>query len=68
MDSDDATEPAAPANLRPKRRLQPHGSPPPQQDKEAFRAALKEADFKSVRGVFEFNRNQFPISWSECEM
>ena len=31
------------------------------QDKEAVRAALKAADFKSVRGEFRFNRNQFPI-------
>src|SRR5881394_3599287 len=30
-------------------------------DKEAVRAALKAADFKSVRGEFKFNRNQFPI-------
>lgn len=32
------------------------------QDKEKFRAALKAADFKSVRGYFAFNTNQFPIS------
>jgi branched-chain amino acid transport system substrate-binding protein len=31
------------------------------EDKEAFRAALRAADFKSVRGEFKFNRNQFPI-------
>jgi branched-chain amino acid transport system substrate-binding protein len=31
------------------------------QDKDAVRAALKAADFKSVRGEFKFNRNQFPI-------
>jgi len=31
------------------------------EDKEAVRAALKAADFKSVRGDFKFNRNQFPI-------
>ena len=31
------------------------------EDKEAVRAALKAADFKSVRGEFKFNRNQFPI-------
>jgi branched-chain amino acid transport system substrate-binding protein len=31
-------------------------------DKEAFRAALKLADFKSVRGPFKFNNNQFPIA------
>jgi branched-chain amino acid transport system substrate-binding protein len=30
-------------------------------DKEAVRAALKAADFKSVRGEFKFNRNQFPV-------
>ena len=30
-------------------------------DKEAFRAALKEADFKTVRGKFRFGNNQFPI-------
>jgi branched-chain amino acid transport system substrate-binding protein len=30
-------------------------------DKDAFRAALKEADFKSVRGEFTFNVNQHPI-------
>jgi branched-chain amino acid transport system substrate-binding protein len=30
-------------------------------DKEAFRAALKKADFRSVRGEFKFNTNQFPI-------
>ena len=30
-------------------------------DKEALRAALKAADFKSVRGDFKFNRNQFPV-------
>ncbi|MBS7533685.1 ABC transporter substrate-binding protein [Ancylobacter sonchi] len=30
-------------------------------DKEAVRAALKKADFKSVRGAFSFNTNQFPI-------
>jgi branched-chain amino acid transport system substrate-binding protein len=31
------------------------------EDKEALRAALRAADFKSVRGEFKFNRNQFPI-------
>ena len=31
------------------------------EDKEAVRAALRAADFKSVRGDFKFNRNQFPI-------
>jgi branched-chain amino acid transport system substrate-binding protein len=30
-------------------------------DKEAFRAALKEADFESVRGEFKFNKNNHPI-------
>jgi branched-chain amino acid transport system substrate-binding protein len=30
-------------------------------DKPAFQAALKTADFKSVRGDFKFNKNQFPI-------
>lgn len=32
------------------------------QNKEKFRAALKAADFESVRGYFVFNTNQFPIS------
>jgi branched-chain amino acid transport system substrate-binding protein len=31
------------------------------EDKEAFRAALRAADFKSVRGPFKFNKNHFPI-------
>lgn len=31
------------------------------QDKDAFRAALKEADFDSVRGDFAFNTNNHPI-------
>ena len=31
------------------------------EDKEAFRKALMAADFKSVRGNFKFNKNQFPI-------
>src|SRR5438477_5542381 len=31
------------------------------EDKNALRAALRAADFKSVRGEFKFNRNQFPI-------
>ena len=31
------------------------------EDKEALRAALRAADFKSVRGDFKFNRNQFPV-------
>jgi branched-chain amino acid transport system substrate-binding protein len=30
-------------------------------DKKAFQAALKAADFKSVRGNFKFNTNGFPI-------
>jgi branched-chain amino acid transport system substrate-binding protein len=30
-------------------------------DKKAFMAALKAADFKSVRGAFKFNNNNFPI-------
>jgi len=30
-------------------------------DKEAFRAALKTADFQSVRGKFSFNTNNHPI-------
>jgi branched-chain amino acid transport system substrate-binding protein len=31
------------------------------EDQDALRAALRAADFKSVRGEFKFNRNQFPI-------
>ena len=31
------------------------------EDKEALRAALRAADFKSVRGDFKFNANQFPV-------
>jgi branched-chain amino acid transport system substrate-binding protein len=30
-------------------------------DKAAFRAALRKADFQSVRGPFKFDNNQFPI-------
>ncbi|WP_367717015.1 ABC transporter substrate-binding protein [Nitratireductor sp. GISD-1A_MAKvit] len=30
-------------------------------DKDAFRAALKEADFDSVRGKFSFNTNNHPV-------
>jgi branched-chain amino acid transport system substrate-binding protein len=30
-------------------------------DADAFRAALKEADFASTRGDFEFNTNNHPI-------
>jgi branched-chain amino acid transport system substrate-binding protein len=31
------------------------------EDKKAFQTALKAADFKSVRGDFKFNSNNFPI-------
>ncbi len=31
------------------------------EDDEAFRAALRKADFQSVRGPFRFNNNHFPI-------
>ena len=31
------------------------------EDKDAFRAALRKADFQSVRGPFKFNNNQYPI-------
>jgi branched-chain amino acid transport system substrate-binding protein len=31
------------------------------EDKKAFGAALRKADFKSVRGAFRFNNNQFPV-------
>jgi branched-chain amino acid transport system substrate-binding protein len=31
------------------------------EDKAAFRAALRKADFQSVRGPFKFNNNQYPI-------
>ena len=30
-------------------------------DKDALRAALKKADFKSLRGGFKFNNNHYPI-------
>lgn len=30
-------------------------------DKDKFRAALRKANFKSVRGSFKFNKNHFPI-------
>jgi branched-chain amino acid transport system substrate-binding protein len=30
-------------------------------NKDALRAALRAADFKSVRGAFKFNRNQYPV-------
>jgi branched-chain amino acid transport system substrate-binding protein len=32
------------------------------EDKAAFRAALKKADFPSIRGHFKFNNNQYPIN------
>ena len=31
------------------------------EDKSAFRAALRKADFKSVRGAFRFNSNHYPV-------
>jgi branched-chain amino acid transport system substrate-binding protein len=31
------------------------------EDKSAFRAALRKADFKSVRGAFRFNTNHYPV-------
>ena len=31
------------------------------EDKDALRAALRAAEFKSVRGDFKFGRNQFPV-------
>jgi branched-chain amino acid transport system substrate-binding protein len=31
------------------------------EDKDALRAALRAADFKSVRGDFKFGKNQFPV-------
>ncbi len=31
------------------------------EDKDALRSALRAADFKSVRGDFKFNANQFPV-------
>lgn len=31
------------------------------EDKDAFRAALRKADFKSIRGPFKFNNNHYPI-------
>jgi branched-chain amino acid transport system substrate-binding protein len=31
------------------------------EDKEALRAAIKAADFKSVRGDFKFGHNQYPV-------
>jgi branched-chain amino acid transport system substrate-binding protein len=30
-------------------------------NKDALRAALKKADFKSIRGDFKFNSNHYPI-------
>jgi branched-chain amino acid transport system substrate-binding protein len=31
------------------------------EDKNAFRSALRKADFKSVRGAFRFNTNHYPV-------
>ena len=31
------------------------------EDKDALRTAIRAADFKSVRGEFKFNHNQFPV-------
>jgi branched-chain amino acid transport system substrate-binding protein len=31
------------------------------EDKDAFRAAIRKADFKSLRGKFKFNTNHYPI-------
>jgi len=31
------------------------------EDKNALRAAIRAADFKSVRGDFKFGKNQFPV-------
>jgi branched-chain amino acid transport system substrate-binding protein len=31
------------------------------EDKDAFRAALRKADFQSIRGPFKFNNNHFPV-------
>lgn len=31
------------------------------EDRDAFRAALRKGNFKSVRGAFRFNNNQFPV-------
>jgi branched-chain amino acid transport system substrate-binding protein len=31
------------------------------EDKDALRAAIRAADFRSVRGEFKFNHNQFPV-------
>jgi branched-chain amino acid transport system substrate-binding protein len=31
------------------------------EDKNALRAAIRAADFKSVRGDFKFGANQFPV-------
>ena len=30
-------------------------------NKEALRSAIAAAEFKSVRGAFRFNRNQYPV-------
>jgi branched-chain amino acid transport system substrate-binding protein len=38
-------------------------------DKKALMAAIKQADFKSLRGNFKFNTNQFPIvDWHVFEV
>src|SRR5262249_54024054 len=31
------------------------------EDKDALRAAFRKADFRSVRGLFKYNSNHFPI-------
>jgi branched-chain amino acid transport system substrate-binding protein len=31
------------------------------ENKDALRAAIRAADFKSVRGDFKFGKNQFPV-------
>jgi len=35
-------------------------------NKDALRAALREAKFDSVRGTFRFNRNHFPTPRLVC--
>ena len=35
-------------------------------DADTLRPALRRADFKSVRGDFKFNRNQYPIRTTTC--
>ena len=32
------------------------------EDREALHAALKKADFHSIRGAYKFNNNQYPIN------